>query len=330
MNRAIVLLSGGLDSCLAVRVLQEQGIEVVAVNFQTPFCQDGGDGASCGSATKVADALGLPLRVLHLGRDFLDIVEHPPHGWGKNMNPCIDCRILMLRRAKALMEAVDAKFIATGEVLGQRPMSQHLRSLQEVEKESGLMGLILRPLSAQLLDPTIPEKEGWVDREKLKSISGRTRKEQFRMATEMRLSYRPSPAAGCLLTDPSYSKRLRDFLKHGEKLTAHAATLLRYGRYFRLSDSSILMVGRDKSENDQLEGLQEGDETIWRQVNCMGPVAVGRGEYSGATMEQALSIIVRYTDRPADGVVTLETRRGRAGEPARIDVGAPAVGAVPA
>jgi len=320
MTRAIVLLSGGLDSCLAVRVLQEQGIEVVAVNFQTPFCQDGGTGASCGSATRVADALGLPLRVLYLGEEFLKIVEHPPHGHGRNMNPCIDCRILMLRRAGELMEAVGAKFVATGEVLGQRPMSQHLTAMKEVEKESGLTGLVLRPLCAKLLDPTKPEQEGWVDRERLLSLSGRTRKEQFRMAKEAGLSYTPSPAGGCLLTDPAYSKRLKDFLAHGGILSAHSATLLRQGRYFRLSDSALLMVGRNKAENDQLEGLQDESETIWRQVDCLGPVAVGQGDFSGELAGKAAGLVAKYTDPPAGGVVTLEARKGRKGEPRRMEV----------
>jgi tRNA U34 2-thiouridine synthase MnmA/TrmU len=330
MTRAIVLLSGGLDSCLAVSVLRKQGIEVVAVNFQTPFCQDGGTGASCGSATKVADALGLPLRVLFLGDEFLRIVENPPHGHGKNMNPCIDCRILMLKRAGELMEAVGAKFVATGEVVGQRPMSQHLTAMKEVEKECGLTGLVLRPLCAKLLDPTIPEMEGWVDREGLLSLSGRTRKEQFRMAKELGLSYTPSPAGGCLLTDPAYANRLRDFLAHGGRLTAHSATLLRQGRYFRLSDSAILMVGRNKAENDQLEGLQDETETIWRQVDCLGPVAVGQGDFSGDLGGKAAELVAKYTDPPAGGVVTLEIRKGRDGEPQRLAVSVPSIPAVAA
>jgi len=323
MSRAIVLLSGGLDSCLAVRVLQEQGVEVVAVNFQTPFCQDGGAGGSCGSATKVADALGLPLRVLYLGEEFLRIVEKPPHGHGKNMNPCIDCRILMLKRAGELMAATGATFVATGEVVGQRPMSQHLKAMNEVEKECGLTGLVLRPLCAKLLEPTIPEKEGWVDRERLLSLSGRTRKDQFRMAREANLSYTPSPAGGCLLTDPGYSNRLKDFLGHGGELTAHTATLLRYGRHFRLSESVMLMVGRNKGENDQLESLQDESETIFRQVNCLGPVALGRGEFTGAIRQAAAARIASHTDRPADGLVVLEMRVGRSGEPVRLEVAVP-------
>ena len=236
----------------------------------------------------------------------------------------------MLKRAAALMESVGAKFLATGEVLGQRPMSQHLRALQEVEKASGLEGLILRPLCAKLLEPTIPEKEGWVDRERLLAISGRTRREQFRMAREAKLSYTPSPAGGCLLTDPGYSKRLKDFLSNGGKLTAHSATLLRYGRYCRLSPSAFLMVGRDKAENDQLESLQDGEETAFRQVNCMGPVGVGCGDFSGETLDAALALMARYTDHPADGRITIEARRGRQGGPVRHEIRVPEKAGAPA
>lgn len=306
--KAIALLSGGLDSCLAVRVLQEQGIEVEAVNFQTPFCQEGGTG-SCGTASRVSAFLGLPLRVLHLGPEFLDTVAAPPHGRGKNMNPCVDCRILMLRRAAALMEAAGAGFVATGEVLGQRPFSQHLKAMQEIERASGLAGLVLRPLSAKLLEPTVPEKEGWVDRERLLAISGRTRKEQLALAKKYGLVNPPTPAGGCLLTDPAYSGRLRDVLEHGEKLDEHLALLIRLGRHVRLAPSALLMVGRNERENAGLESLRGGDEWLLRPLDCAGPSAVGRGGFDGELLERAAALVARYSDRPADGAVEVEAIR---------------------
>lgn len=312
--KCIALLSGGLDSCLAVKVIQEQGIEVLAFNFQTAFCSAGSKGASCGDATKIATSQKFDLRVVHIGQEYLDMVARPKHGWGRNMNPCIDCRILMLDKAKHYMDETGAKFIITGEVLGQRPMSQHWTAMKTVERETGLAGLLLRPLSARLLPPTIPEIKGWVDRDRLCAIEGRQRKEQFAMAKGFGVAEPPTPASGCLLTDPAYSDRLRDVLRHTGGLTVHLAQVIKYGRYFRLSPKAIAMVGRNEEENFHLESLQQDGEWAFRPINCVGPVALGIGELTSADRERVAAILARYADRPADGRVQVSAAPGREGE----------------
>ncbi len=313
--KAIALLSGGLDSCLAVKVIQEQGIEVLAFNFQTAFCQTGSKGSSCGDATKIADSQKFSLKVIHIGQEYLDMVAKPKHGWGKNMNPCIDCRILMLNKVKGYMDDTGAKFIITGEVLGQRPLSQHWRAMQSVERESGLEGLLLRPLSARLLPPTIPEIKGWVDRDKLCAIQGRSRKEQFAMAKNYGVEDPPTPAGGCLLTDPAYSDRLRDVLKHTGGLTVHLAQVIKYGRYFRFNEKVFAVVGRNEDDNFHLESLQRDDEWKFMPVNCVGPVALGLGDLSSEQRRAVAAIVARYSDRPADGTVQVEAKLGKTGEP---------------
>jgi tRNA-uridine 2-sulfurtransferase len=195
-RKAIALLSGGLDSTLAVKVLLDQGVEVEALNFTSPFCTCTGKNAGCKSeAVRVAEEFKIPIKVMHKGAEYLEILRNPKHGYGKGMNPCIDCRIYLLRKAKEYMQESGADFVFTGEVLGQRPMSQRRDTLNVIERESGLKGLLLRPLSAKHFEPTIPEIEGWVDREKLLSIHGRSRKEQMDLAAELDVKNYPWPAA---------------------------------------------------------------------------------------------------------------------------------------
>ncbi len=313
--KCIALLSGGLDSCLAVKVVAEQGIEVLAFNFQTAFCSTGSKGASCGDATRISDQEKFNLKVIHIGQEYLDMVAKPKHGWGKNMNPCIDCRILMLNKAKEYMEVTGAKFIITGEVLGQRPLSQHWRAMKDVERESGLEGLLLRPLSARLMPPTIPEIKGWIDRDKLCAIEGRQRKEQFAMAKAYGVENPPTPAGGCLLTDPAYSDRLRDVLEHTGGLTVHLAQVIKYGRYLRLDAKTFTVIGRNQEDNFHLEALQLPDEWKFRPLNCMGPVALGNGPLDDTAKRSIASMLARYADRPADGIVQVEARQGREGAP---------------
>lgn len=312
--KCIALLSGGLDSCLAVKVMEAQGVEVLAFNFQTAFCSVGSKGASCGDASKLAASEKFNLRVIHIGQEYLDMVSKPKHGWGKNMNPCIDCRILMLNKAKAYMEETGAKFIITGEVVGQRPMSQHLRAMREVEKESGLEGLLVRPLSAKVLPPTIPEIKGWIDRDKMCGIEGRQRKEQFAMAKAFGVVEPPTPASGCLLTDPAYSDRLRDVLAINGKLTVHLAQVIKYGRYFRLSDKAFAVVGRQQDDNFHLEGMVKPEDWIFRPINTVGPVALGIGEITDDHKTAIASILARYADKPAEGRIQIAVALGGEGE----------------
>ncbi|MBU2251012.1 MAG: 7-cyano-7-deazaguanine synthase, partial [Candidatus Omnitrophica bacterium] len=227
--KAVALFSGGLDSTLAIKVMVDQGTEVVALNFTSPFCRcQRGEGCSVPISSRAKD-LGVTFKSMYLGEEYLEIVKNPKHGYGRNCNPCIDCRILKLKKARILMETIGASFLITGEVLGQRPMSQHREALRIIEKESGLEGLILRPLSAKLFEPTLPEKKGWVNREALLDISGRTRKPQIQLADQLGIKDYPCPAGGCLLADPGFSKRLRDIFQHDE---------------FNLDNVELLKIGR--------------------------------------------------------------------------------------
>src|SRR4030043_332803 len=194
--KAIALPSGGLDSTLAAKVVMEQGVELEALNFLTVFCTCTHRGESCLASQKAVDSLGIPLRVFNVSEEYLDVVKHPKHGYGSNMNPCIDCRIFMLKKAKAYMEDGGASFIVTGEVLGQRPMSQRRDAMRLIEKEAGLEGFILRPLSAKFLPVTVPEKEGWVKRETLPEFQGRSRKPQIKLADHYGIRDYPCPAGG--------------------------------------------------------------------------------------------------------------------------------------
>src|SRR4030043_2298018 len=258
--KAIALLSGGLDSTLAAKVVIEQGIELEALNFRTVFCTCATRGATCQASQKAVETLGIPLRVFNVSEEYLGVVKHPKHGYGRNMNPCIDCRIFMLKKAKAYMEESGAVFIVTGEVLGQRPMSQRKDAMRLIEREAGLEGFILRPLSAKVLPTTIPEKEGWVNREKLLNISGRSRKPQIQLANHFGIRDYPCPAGGCLLTDPGFAKRMKDLMMNDPKFSLNDVHLLKMGRHFRLSPRLKLVVGRNEEENQKIQTfLQEKD-----------------------------------------------------------------------
>ena len=251
--RGLSLMSGGLDSQLAVRVLQRAGAEVEGVCFETPFF-------SSANARKAAAALGVKIHVLDFTENEVGLLENPPHGFGGAMNPCIDCHATMIRRAGELMTSLGFDFVATGEVMGQRPMSQNRQSLCTVEKSSGLKGRLIRPMSAKLLEPTIPEIEGKLDREKLLDIHGRSRERQIALAKEFGITDYPSPAGGCKLTEEAYGRKLRDLMEHeGLRDGATGAVnralldLLAVGRRFRLPGGSSVILGRDATENARLE-----------------------------------------------------------------------------
>ncbi len=257
MTKALVLFSGGLDSRLAVKLLQEQNIKIEAIFFLLPF-----GGGCCNDVLcsfRFAQMQGIRLHIIDctkglLLREYLSIVKKPKYGYGRGINPCIDCRIFMLKKAKKLAKKIKADFIATGEVLGERPMSQHRQSLMLIEKESGLIGKILRPLSAKLLPETDPEKKGLIDREKLLDIHGRNRKKQIALAKKFRISY-PPPAGGCLLCEDTYSRKLKDLFKHKNKISIEDIKVLNIGRHFRKNGKIIL--GRNKEENEKLQLLNK-------------------------------------------------------------------------
>ena len=279
-------MSGGLDSQLAVRVLQNAGAYVEAVCFSTPFFD-------VSAAKKAAEALGVKLHVIDFTDDEIALVENPPHGFGGAMNPCIDCHALMIRRTGELMERLGYDFVATGEVQGQRPMSQNRQSLGIVEKCSGLKGRLVRPMSAKLLEPTIPESEGKLDREKLLDISGRSRDRQIALAAEFGIVDYPSPAGGCKLTEEGFCRKLKDLQEHEGLANRLLVELLLVGRRFRLPDGSSVILGRDRVENARLASLVSRlpSSVLVVDKTVPGPTALVPVAKSESDLEMARGIV---------------------------------------
>lgn len=293
---AIALFSGGLDSTLAIRLMQVQGINVHAIHFTSPFFGVSPESDSGKyDARRAAEALGIKLTIHQLGEEYLEMLRNPEHGYGKAINPCIDCHIYFLRKAAELMRETGADFVITGEVLGQRPMSQRKEALKTVERGCGLEGLLLRPLSAKLLDPSTPEKEGWVDREKLPAVKGRSRKDQFRLAAELGVTEYPNPAGGCLLTETTYESKVRDIFSHRQRLVSRDFRLLRLGRHFRLNDEIKVIIGRNEAENSILTAMREPDEQIIRWEDGSSPTGLICGTTSDVDLQVAARIMLRYT-----------------------------------
>lgn len=312
-TKAVALLSGGLDSTLAVKMMIDQGIEVHALNFTSSFCtcnHGGKDGGGCRSESKrVAEEFGIPIKVMLKGMDYMELVRNPKHGYGKGMNPCVDCRVFMFVQAKKYMREIGASFIITGEVLGQRPMSQRKDAFRVIERESGLEGLILRPLSARQLEPTIPEKEGLVDREKLLDVLGRSRRQQIDLAEELDINDYPCPSGGCLLTDKIFSKKVRDLLSNKKEITKTDLALLKSGRHFRHLGAKVV-VGRNEADNAALRRMvQEGDVLI-EPAGFPGPAAIVSGGDSTELLHYAGSLIIKYALEKTGGSRTLAATRG--------------------
>ncbi|MBL7151629.1 MAG: tRNA 4-thiouridine(8) synthase ThiI [Candidatus Omnitrophica bacterium] len=296
--KAVALVSGGLDSRLAAKLVRGQGIDVLPLTFRLPFSHRNkkGSAGSCDKNTLIRRDLGCELSNIGLDDVFLEMVKNPPHGYGANLNPCIDCKIFMLRKAAGFMRDNAAEFIITGEVLGQRPMSQHKQALATIEKEAGLQGLVLRPLSAKLLSETIPEREGWVNRDRLMGFCGRGRRPQIELARELGVEDYPNPAGGCLLTDPDFSRKLKDLINSAE-FNLENIELLKSGRYFRLKSHAKLIVGRDEQENNLLAGLaKEGDYLFYPGPDLAGPTSLGRGAFSEGLIKLACRITCYYCD----------------------------------
>lgn len=297
--KALALLSGGLDSTLAAKVVLEQGIELEALNFLTVFCTCTNRGATCLASQKAVETLGIPLKVFNISEEYLEIVKHPKHGYGSNMNPCIDCRIFIMKKAKAYLEKTGASFIVTGEVLGERPMSQRRDAMRLIEKEAGLEGVILRPLSAKLLPPSIPEKEGWINRERLLNIQGRSRKPQIELAALFGVQDYPCPAGGCLLTDPGFARRIKDLITHDPNFSLNDVHLLKMGRHFRISPVVKLVVGRNEEENQKIQTFSQEADVLLQVSHYPGPLSLLRGAVNGRVIEKAAAITVRYTKAKA-------------------------------
>ena len=293
---AIALFSGGLDSTLAILLMLKQDIRITALTFMTHFGCDLGDRSSCGSDPyPAAERFGFDVKLMHLGQKFVDIVENPRYGWGKNMNPCTDCRILMLSEARELMEMMGADFIITGEVIGQRPMSQVKNKLNLTIKQSQLQDRLLRPLSAKLLKPTPMELSGMVNRDLLEGINGRGRKRQIEMAREFGLEDYPSPASGCLLTDPGYSVRLKELMDHGRLESFDDLNLLRVGRHFRLDDKTKAIVGRNEADNGRLMACRQPEHVTLEALDIGSPITLLVGQASEDNLRRAAQLTARYS-----------------------------------
>lgn len=295
MAKALLLLSGGLDSTLAGKLLLDMGIDVEAINFVSPFCRCSPKSLGCSAAQKAAEQLGIPVKVFTTGVDYLEVIKHPRFGRGKGMNPCLDCRIHTFSRAKEFMKTCGADFIATGEVLGERPMSQRRYSIELIERKSGLTGFILRPLCAKLFPPTIPEQEHLVDRNSLLTIQGRCRKPQFELAEKLGIKEYLCPAGGCLLTDKEFSARFKDLLEHNPGFDINDVNLLKQGRHFRLPDGSKVVVGRNERENNVIENLARKEDILLVPKNLPGPSVLCRGNVSQNNIYLSAGLIATYT-----------------------------------
>lgn len=288
--KAVVLFSGGLDSVLAVKLLENQGIEVTALNFSSPFF-------SSEKAEKSAKLNNIKLKTIKLTQDYIQLVKSPKYGHGKAVNPCIDCKILMLKKAKEYAKKIKAKFIAIGFVLNQRPMSQHIGALKKIEKESGLKGKLLSPLSAKLLPETEAEKKGWVDREKLRDIAGRGRKKQIALAKKLGVNWHIPVAGGCLLCEVHFSHRFRDLAKHKKRITENDVELLKYGRHFRINNSKVV-VGRMESDNHALEKIKKKTDYQFEVKGVGSPITLLRGKKTKKTVMMAAELTARYSSAP--------------------------------
>jgi tRNA U34 2-thiouridine synthase MnmA/TrmU len=318
-TKAVALLSGGLDSNLAIRMMQEQGVEVEAIAVKTPFC-DFDCGKGCGHRVQeVALELGIKLKTVYFGEEYLKMLKNPKYGYGSGMNPCIDCRGMMYNAAKEQMEKTGADFIITGEVLGQRPMSQNGNALKIIEDETQTNGKIVRPLSFRHLPITEAESKGLIKREKMGDIKGRSRKGQLQLAKKFDISDPPNAAGGCLLTDPAFSIRVRDLYDHTTKgiPDMNDIELLKIGRHFRLSDNTKLIVGRNKMENEILDSLKLDDDIIIEVSNYTGPTCILRTKKQLLTsslssaekeIEIAASTALRYSDSPKDKLSSVKIK----------------------
>jgi tRNA U34 2-thiouridine synthase MnmA/TrmU len=296
MSKAILLFSGGLDSLLSFQILKKQGVEVVPVCFESYFF-------GCGQAKKTAGQNGLEVRAVNMAEDQLKVVKEPKHGRGQHLNPCVDCHLLMLKKAKEIMILEKADFIATGDVLGQRPFSQNNNTFQMMEKQAGLEGLILRPLSAKFLPETIPEKQGLVKREELFDLQSKSRKGQLELVKKFGIEYFPQPAGGCVLTDPQFSERLGELMKRDPGFDGNDIQVLKNGRVF-FEDGYFVTVARDQIESEEITKLRKEEDLLLEPDNFAGPTVLIRyfngisQEGRGQAIERGRELLLRHSKNP--------------------------------
>ena len=286
---------------LAAALTRAQSIDVLALFFETPFF-------TSPRARKSARSLNLPLRVIDITRRHLKMLQNPKHGYGENLNPCIDCHALMLHSAGEMLSEEGASFIITGEVLGQRPMSQNRKALSLVAAESGFEGLVLRPLSAKRLPMTVPEREGWIKRDELMGFSGRSRKPQMALAKRFGIADYPSPAGGCLLTDRGFTRRLKDLMSSDPDHRLRDIELLKLGRHFRFGPRTRVIVGRNKAENQAIQSAAGIDDLLLQTISIPGPTVLAIGELTPEREELATEITVAYSDAKDDQLTEVRLR----------------------
>ncbi|MFA9398860.1 MAG: tRNA 4-thiouridine(8) synthase ThiI [Clostridiaceae bacterium] len=288
MTRALALISGGLDSLLSAKLIKDQGIEVIGITFRSYFFNEE-------NALRMINQIGIELKIVDFSENHYEMLKNPKHGYGKNMNPCIDCHAMMLNYAGKLLEEMNADFLITGEVLNQRPMSQKKSGLDIVKRDSNFSDKILRPLCAKMLPPTEMELNGLVDREKLLDISGRSRKRQMELAEMWNIKDYPSPAGGCSLTEPNFSRRLKDLMDHNEFPTQEEVESLKLGRHFRVSDNVKVISSRTEEEGNAMKKLLNDNNTIFIAKNFNGSLIVLIGEGNTKDLEIAAKITARYS-----------------------------------
>ena len=295
--KAIALFSGGLDSTLAMKIIIDQGIDVIACNINTGF---GSTKDRYAHMKSMCDQVGAELRIIDIQSEYLrDVLFDPKYGYGKNFNPCIDCHAKMFEVAKRIMTHEGASFLISGEVLGQRPMSQNKEALQKVLDESNCDGLLLRPMSAKLLAPTLAEQNGLVDREKLEGIAGRNRERQFALATEFGLKDFESPGGGCLLTDESFAKKMRDFLAY-DSFDIEDIVVIKYGRHMRLPENAKLVVGRNQIDNEHMKNVKSQKYLHVSVAPMAGPYALISKSATEDEKKLAAKIILTYCKTSPD------------------------------
>ncbi len=318
-RKAVALYSGGLDSTLAIKLIQAQGIEVIALHFYTGFCitetkRRRGEKKEDGShymnpALKYAAKYGFPLEIIDISEGYFDVIQNPKYGYGSNINPCIDCRAYMYKHAKKYMEEIGADFIISGEVLNQRPMSQHLQAMKIIEKEAGVEGIVVKPLSAKLLPPTIPEIKGWIDREKLEGISGRSRKRQMELAKKFGIDEYEQPAGGCCyLTDENFARKYKEVIAVESKISREELYLLTIGRHFRLPTGTKVIVTRNEGEGNFIRGIAKN---YWfAEPIGKGAVAIARPIHSPYLTEEdkkmIADLIARYSKTDENGNIQVK------------------------
>ncbi len=312
-KKIVALLSGGLDSQLAIKMMQKQNFEVSALAIKTPFC-DFDCGRGCGSEIREkADNLNVSLKTAYLGEEYIEMLKNPKYKFGSGMNPCIDCRSMMFGVAKKYMKEINAEFVISGEVLGQRPMSQHNKALKIIEDEADLSGKIVRPLSGMLLPKTEPEKKGLIAREDLGKIRGRTRKSQLKLAKKFGIDNPPNAGGGCLLTDKSFAQKAKDLFRYIKSPTMNDVELLKIGRHFRFNETTKLIVGRNERENGIIESLKLPEDVLLHVKDHVGPTSLLRGNQLTNYIMTASQITIRYSDATinADTIVTYEYRNNK-------------------